>query len=114
VVVNNQRRLLRLVLLPDLFSSQLDTIADDIQVVELAKYTESCCCEMTSRPHETVRRRRGRGAAVLESVDSRKVIGFLTESFAAARATSRRSTRPRAACSARCPSSAKDNLIGPR
>jgi len=29
-----------MVLLPDLFSSELDTIADDIQVVELAKYTE--------------------------------------------------------------------------
>ena len=40
VIVNNADEYVGLVLLPDLFSSDLDTIADEIQVIELARLTE--------------------------------------------------------------------------
>jgi chloride channel protein, CIC family len=84
VVVNNFDDYLGLVLLPELFSNELDSIADDIQVVELAKYTD-----VTLLPEMNVKTAikifddaEAEVLAVLESADSRKVIGFLTESFA--------------------------------
>src|SRR5260221_12052046 len=40
VIVNNADEYIGLVMLPALFSSDLDTIADDIQVIELARYTD--------------------------------------------------------------------------
>ena len=84
VVVNNFDDYLGLVLLPELFSNELDSIADDIQVVELAKYTD-----VTLLPEMNVKTAikifddaEAEVLTVLESADSRKVIGFLTESFA--------------------------------
>jgi len=84
VVVNNSDDYSGLVLLPDLFSSELDTIADDIQVVELAKYTEIVLLpEMNIKTAmKLFDDAEAEVLAVLESADSRKVIGFLTESFA--------------------------------
>jgi CIC family chloride channel protein len=84
VVVNNADDYCGLVMLPELFSGELDTIADDIQVVELARYGEvfllpemniKTAMKMFDDAEAEV-------LAVLESEDSRKVIGFLTESFA--------------------------------
>ncbi len=39
-MINEAEDYCGLVMLPELFSGDLDTIADEIQVVELAKYTE--------------------------------------------------------------------------
>lgn len=84
VVVNNSDDYCGLVLLPELFSGDLDSIADEIQVVELARYTD-----VTLLPEMNVKTAmkifddaEAEVLAVLESEDSRKVIGFLTESFA--------------------------------
>ena len=84
VVVNNADDYCGLVLLPELFSHELDSIADEIQVVELARYTE-----LTLLPEMNVKTAmkifddaEAEELAVLESVESRKVIGYLSESFA--------------------------------
>ena len=84
MVVNNSDDYCGLVLLPELFSGELDSIADDIQVVELARFTD-----VTLLPEMNVKTAmkifddaEAEVLAVLESEDSRKVIGFLTESFA--------------------------------
>ncbi|MGJ4929425.1 chloride channel protein [Bradyrhizobium sp. HKCCYLS2038] len=84
VVVNNSDDYCGLVSLPDLFSGELDTIADDIQVVELAKYFEVALLpEMNVKTAMRIFDDTGaEELAVLESENSRKVIGFLTESFA--------------------------------
>jgi len=84
VVVNNADDYCGLVLLPELFSGELDTIADDIQVVELARYTDT-----TLLPEMNVKTAmkifddaEAEELAVLESAESRKVIGYLSESYA--------------------------------
>jgi chloride channel protein, CIC family len=84
VVVNNADDYCGLVLLPELFSHELDTIADEIQVVELARYTD-----VTLLPEMNVKTAmkifddaEAEELAVLESAESRKVIGYLSESFA--------------------------------
>ena len=84
VVVNNSDDYLGLVLLPELFSGELDSIADEIQVIELARYTD-----VTLLPEMNVKTAmkifddaEAEVLAVLESDHSRKVIGFLTESHA--------------------------------
>jgi chloride channel protein, CIC family len=84
VVVNNADEYCGLVLLPELFSGELDSIADEIQVVELVRYAD-----VTLLPDMNVKTAMqifdGAEAeilAVLESAESRKVIGFLTEAFA--------------------------------
>jgi chloride channel protein, CIC family len=84
VVVNNTDDYCGLVMLPELFSGELDTIADEIQVVELAKFTD-----VTLLPEMNVKTAmkifddaEAEVLAVLESAESRKVIGFLSESFA--------------------------------
>ena len=84
VVVNNSDDYCGLVMLPELFSGELDTIADEIQVVELAKFTD-----VTLLPEMNVKTAmkifddaEAEVLAVLESAESRKVIGFLSESFA--------------------------------
>jgi chloride channel protein, CIC family len=84
VVVNNSDDYCGLVLLPDLFSGELDSIADEIQVVELAKYFDVALLpEMNVKTAMKIFDDSGAEVlAVLESEDSRKVIGFLTESFA--------------------------------
>jgi CIC family chloride channel protein len=84
VVVNNADEYVGLVMLPELFSSDLDTIADDIQVIELARYTDVVLLpEMNVKTAMAVfDEAEAEMLAVVESADSRKVIGFLTESFA--------------------------------
>jgi chloride channel protein, CIC family len=83
-VVNNSDDYCGLVLLPDLFSGELDTIADEIQVVELAKYTEVVLLpEMNIKTAmKLFDDAEAEVLAVLESAESRKVIGFLSESHA--------------------------------
>jgi chloride channel protein, CIC family len=84
VVVNNADEYVGLVMLPDLFSSDLDTIADDIQVIELARYTDIVLIpEMNVKSAMAVfDEAEAEMLAVVESADSRKVVGFLTETFA--------------------------------
>jgi CIC family chloride channel protein len=84
VVVNNSDDYCGLVLLPELFSGELDSIADDIQVVELARFTDVALLpEMNVKTAMKIfDDAEAEVLAVLESEDSRKVIGFLTESFA--------------------------------
>jgi len=84
VVVNNSDDYCGLVQLPDLFSGELDSIADEIQVVELATYFDVALLpEMNVKTAMKIFDDSGAEVlAVLESEDSRKVIGFLTESFA--------------------------------
>jgi chloride channel protein, CIC family len=84
VVVNNSDDYCGIVPLPDLFSGELDSIADDIQVVELAKYTDVVLLpEMNIKTAmKLFDDAEAEVLAVLESADSRKVIGFLSESFA--------------------------------
>ena len=84
VVVNNTDDYCGLVLLPELFSPELDGIADDIQVVELARYTDVALLpEMNVKTAmKLFDDAEAEVLAVLESADSRKVIGLLSESFA--------------------------------
>ncbi len=84
VVVNNNDDYCGLVPLPDLFSGELDTIADDIQVVELARYTDIALLpEMNVKTAmKLFDDAEAEVLAVLKSADSRKVIGFLTETHA--------------------------------
>ena len=84
VVVNNNDDYCGLVLLPELFSGELDTIADDIQVVELARYIDTALLpEMNVKTAMKIfDDAESEVLAVLESADSRKVIGLLSESFA--------------------------------
>jgi len=87
MVVNNSDDYCGLVLLPELFSGELDSIADDIQVVELARFTDVALLpEMNVKTAMKIfDDAEAEVLAVLESEDSRKVIGFLTESFARSR-----------------------------
>ncbi|HMJ31361.1 MAG TPA: chloride channel protein [Xanthobacteraceae bacterium] len=84
VVVNNSDDYCGLVLLPELFSGELDSIADEIQVVELARYTDvSLLPEMNVKTAMKIfDDAEAEVLAVLDSESSRKVIGFLTESYA--------------------------------
>ncbi|WP_245334811.1 chloride channel protein [Bradyrhizobium mercantei] len=84
VVVNNDGDYCGLVPLPELFSGELDTIADDIQVVELARYADVACLpEMNIKTAmKLFDDAEAEVLAVLESADSRKVIGLLSETFA--------------------------------
>jgi chloride channel protein, CIC family len=83
-VVNNSDDYCGLALLPELFSGELDGIADEIQVVELARFTDVALLpEMNVKTAMKIfDDAEAEVLAVLESEDSRKVIGFLTESFA--------------------------------
>jgi CIC family chloride channel protein len=83
-IVNNNDDYVGMVLLPELYSSELDTIADDIQVIELARYTDVALLpEMNVKTAmKLFDDAEAEVLAVLESADSRKVIGFLSESFA--------------------------------
>jgi CIC family chloride channel protein len=84
VLVNNADEYCGLVLLPELFSPELDTIADEIQVVELARYTDVALLpEMNVKSAmKMFDDAEAEVLAVIESESSRKVIGFLNESFA--------------------------------
>jgi chloride channel protein, CIC family len=83
-IVNNNDDYVGMVLLPELYSSELDTIADDIQVIELARYTDVALLpEMNVKTAmKLFDDAEAEVLAVLESAESRKVVGFLTESFA--------------------------------
>ena len=83
VIVNNADEYVGLVLLPDLFSSDLDTIADEIQVIELARLTDIVLIpEMNVKSAMAVfDEAEAEMLAVVDSTDSRKVVGFLTETF---------------------------------
>jgi CIC family chloride channel protein len=83
-VVNNSDDYCGLVLLPELFSGELDSIANEIQVVELAR-----CTDVSLLPEMNVKTAmkifddaEAEVLAVLDSESSRKVIGFLTEAYA--------------------------------
>jgi chloride channel protein, CIC family len=84
VVVNNSDDYCGLVMMPELFSGELDTIADEIQVVELAKFLDVMLLpEMNVKTAMKIfDDAEAEVLAVLESAESRKVIGFLSESFA--------------------------------
>jgi CIC family chloride channel protein len=84
VVVDNADEYVGLVMLPDLFSSDLDTVADDIQVVELARHIDAVLIpEMNVKSAMAVfDEAEAEMLAVVESADNRKVVGFLTEKFA--------------------------------
>jgi CIC family chloride channel protein len=84
MVVNNSDDYCGLVLLPELFLGELDSIADEIQVLELARFTDVALLpEMNVKTAMKIfDDAEAEVLAVLESEDSRKVIGFLTESFA--------------------------------
>jgi chloride channel protein, CIC family len=84
VVINNNDDYCGVVALPDLFLGELDSIADEIQVVELAKYTTVALLpEMNVKTAMKIfDDAEAEVLAVLESEESRKVIGLLTESFA--------------------------------
>ncbi|KIZ34834.1 chloride channel protein, partial [Rhodopseudomonas palustris] len=84
VVVNKADEYCGVVMLPELFSGDLDSIADEIQVVELAKYID-----VALRPEMNIKTAmkifddaEAELLAVIQSEDNRKVIGFLSESFA--------------------------------
>jgi CIC family chloride channel protein len=84
VVVNHADEYCGLVLVPELFSGDLDTIADEIQVVELVQ-----CIDVVLLPDMNVKSAmklfddaEAEVLAVIESEDCRKVVGFLSESFA--------------------------------
>ena len=84
VVVNNADAYCGLVLLPELFSGELDSIADEIQVVELARYIDVMLLpEMNVKTAMKIfDDAEAEVLAVLESEESRKVVGLLSESFA--------------------------------
>jgi CIC family chloride channel protein len=72
------------VMLPELFSGELDGIADEIQVIELARYTN-----IVLLPDMNVKSAmkifdaaEAELLAVAENAGSRKIVGFLTESYA--------------------------------
>ncbi len=81
VVVNNTDDYCGLVLLPELFSGELDSIVDDIQVVDLARFGDVVLLpEMNIKTAMKIfDHAEAEVLAVLESAESRKVIGFLTE-----------------------------------
>lgn len=84
VVVNNSDDYCGLVAVPELFSGELDSIADEIQVVELARFTDVALLpEMNVKTAMKIfDDAEAEVLAVLESETSRKVIGFLAESHA--------------------------------
>ncbi len=78
-----------IVLLPELFSGDLDSIADEIQVIELIKFQDvtlfpAMNVKSAMKVFDDVGAGGGGGEvlAVTEAGGSRKVIGLLTESYA--------------------------------
>lgn len=84
ILVNDAKDYCGLVTLPELYSGELDSIADDIQVVELARHFDDVLLpamnvKTAMKIFDTAE---AEVLAVVEAGGSRKVIGFLTESFA--------------------------------
>lgn len=84
IAVDDLKRYCGIVLLPELFSGELDSIADEIQVIELIKFQD-----VTLFPAMNVKSAMkvfddvgAEVLAVTEAGGSRKVIGLLTESYA--------------------------------
>jgi CIC family chloride channel protein len=84
VVVNHANEYCGLVSVPELFSGELDIIADDIQVIELAHFSDVVLLpEMNIKSAmKMFDDAEAELLAVIESENSRKVVGFLSESFA--------------------------------
>ncbi|QPF85584.1 chloride channel protein [Bradyrhizobium genosp. L] len=83
-LINNADQYVGLVMMPDLYSSDLDGIVSDIQVIELARLTDVVLTpEMNVKTAMAVfDEAAAEMLAVVETIDSRKVVGYLTESFA--------------------------------
>jgi chloride channel protein, CIC family len=84
IVVTGAGEYCGVVMLPDLFSAELDGIADDIQVVELARHSD-----ILLQPEMNVKSAmkifddaEAEMLAVSDSAESRKVVGYVFESYA--------------------------------
>ena len=84
IVVSSAGEYCGVVMLPELFSSELDGIADDIQVVELAKHSD-----VMLLPDMNVKSAmklfddaEAEMLAVADGAESRKVVGYVFESYA--------------------------------
>jgi chloride channel protein, CIC family len=84
IVLNSAGEYCGVVMLPELFSGELDAIADEIQVIELAKYSN-----IMLSPDMNVKSAmkifddaEAEMLAVSNSTESRKVIGYVFESYA--------------------------------
>jgi CIC family chloride channel protein len=84
IVVSNAGEYCGVVMLPELFSSELDGIADDIQIIELAKHSS-----VMLLPDMNVKsamklfdEAEAEMLAVSDGADSRKVVGYVFESYA--------------------------------
>lgn len=84
IVVDNKDEYRGVVLLPDLFADDLDAIAEDTKVVELSRHIDVVLLpEMNVKTALNVFDKvEAELLAVVESTKSRKVVGFLSESFA--------------------------------
>jgi CIC family chloride channel protein len=84
IVLNKAGEYCGVVMLPELFSGELDTIADDIQVIELAKHSN-----IMLLPDMNVKSAmkmfddaEAEMLAVSDSAEGRKVVGYVFESYA--------------------------------
>ena len=84
IVVTGAGEYCGVVMLPDLFSGELDGIADEIQVVELARHSD-----IMLQPDMNVKSAmkifddaEAEMLAVSDSAESRKVVGYVFESYA--------------------------------
>jgi CIC family chloride channel protein len=84
IVLNSAGEYCGVVMLPELFSGELDTIADDIQVIELAKHSN-----IMLLPDMNVKSAmkmfddaEAEMLAVSDSAEGRKVVGYVFESYA--------------------------------
>ena len=84
IVLNKAGEYCGVVMLPELFSGELDSIADDIQVIELAKHSN-----IMLLPDMNVKSAmkmfddaEAEMLAVSDSAEGRKVVGYVFESYA--------------------------------
>jgi CIC family chloride channel protein len=89
IVVDAAGNYIGLVSLPELFSSELDTISGEISVIELAKYYDTMLVpEMNVKSAmKLFDDAEAEELVVVEAPGSRKVVGYLVESFARRRYT---------------------------
>ena len=71
-------------MLPELFSSELDSIADEIQVIEVAKYSNTMLLpDMNVKTAMTIfDEAEAEMLAVSDGPESRKLVGYVFESHA--------------------------------
>jgi CIC family chloride channel protein len=84
IVLNNAGEYCGVVMLPELFSSELDGIADEIQVIELAKYSNIMLVpDMNVKSAMKIfDEAEAEMLAVSDRAESRKVVGYVFESYA--------------------------------